>query len=86
MAKGYKTGGRKAGTPNHLTQAAKDVIAQVARDMGGADRMLAWAQQDPANERLFWSNIYPKLLPLTLAGDKENPIYWPIPAPLLERA
>ncbi|MBK7459896.1 MAG: hypothetical protein IPJ42_16280 [Betaproteobacteria bacterium] len=30
------------------------------------DRLIAWAQQDPLNERAFWASIYPKLLPLTV--------------------
>ena len=34
--------------------------------------MLAWAQEDPLNERIFWSQIYPKLLPLTLNGTGED--------------
>ena len=36
--------------------------------------MVAWAKSDPANERAFWATIYPKLLPLTVAGDKDNPL------------
>ena len=74
MAKGTKTGGRKAGTPNKTTQAAKDAIAMVAEGLGGPDRMLAWAQEDPLNERLFWKDIYPKLLPLQVSGDPDNPL------------
>jgi hypothetical protein len=72
MALGRKTGGRTKGTPNKTTQAAKDAIALVAENLGGPDRMLAWAQEDPLNERIFWSQIYPKLLPLTLNGTGED--------------
>jgi hypothetical protein len=36
--------------------------------------MLAWAKEDPANERIFWQMIYPKLLPLQITGDPENPL------------
>ncbi|MCZ2249259.1 MAG: hypothetical protein LC111_10925 [Bacteroidia bacterium] len=68
MAKGVKTGGRQKGTPNKVTKAAKDAIAEVAERLGGPDRMLAWAQEDPVNERIFWQTIYTKILPLQLTG------------------
>lgn len=74
MAKGFKTGGRQRGTPNRTTQAAKDAIAMVAAELGGAARMVEWVRLDPLNERAFWTQVYPKLLPLTLNGDPENPI------------
>ena len=66
--------GRKAGVPNKMTQAAKDAIAQAATDLGGAERLVAWAKEDPKNEHSFWATIYPKLLPLQVAGDAENPL------------
>ena len=74
MALGFKTGGRQKGTPNRTTQAAKDAIAAVADGLGGSDRMLAWAKSNPENERIFWSNIYPKLLPLQVSGDGGGPL------------
>ena len=74
MAKGRKTGGRQKGIPNKTTQAAKDAIAQVAEGLGGAGRLQIWVKEDPANERIFWKDIYTKLLPLQVAGDSENPL------------
>lgn len=66
--------GRPKGSPNKLSKAAKDVIAQAAEGLGGADRLLEWAKADPQNERAFWATIYPKLLPLTLSGDPDAPL------------
>jgi hypothetical protein len=74
MAKGKKTGGRKKGTPNKVTTQAKEAIAIAAEQLGGTDRMVAWAKEDPANEKVFWSVIYPKLVPLQVGGDPDNPI------------
>ena len=70
MARGGKRegAGRKPGVQNQLTKAAKDVIAQVAEDLGGAEGMYEWVKSDPANEKIFWGGIYPKLLPLQLTG------------------
>ena len=38
------------------------------RLLGGAQRLTAWAKEDPANERVFWGTIFPKLLPLQVTG------------------
>jgi hypothetical protein len=57
-----------------VDQSVKDAIEQVAERIGGVDRMVEWVQEDPENERVFWVSIYPKLLPVQLAGDKHNPI------------
>ena len=74
MAKGIKTGGRKKGTPNKTTILAKDTIAAVAAELGGAERMAKWAKEDPKNEAAFWTQIYPRMLPLQLAGDESAPL------------
>jgi hypothetical protein len=66
--------GRPKGTPNKTTRTAKEAIALAAEGLGGTDRLIAWAQEDPLNERAFWSSIYPKLLPVQVSGDPENPL------------
>jgi len=66
--------GRKKGVPNKTTQAAKDAIALAAEKLGGVDRLVAWVQEDPANERVFWGNIYPKLLPVQVSGEGGGPV------------
>jgi len=72
---GGKAGpGRPKGVPNKTTVAAKDAIAKAADALGGADRLVAWAKEDPANEKIFWGTIYPKLLPLQVSGDPSSPL------------
>jgi hypothetical protein len=66
--------GRPKGSPNKTTKAVKDVISEAADALGGVDRLVSWAREDALNERSFWSTIYPKLLPLQLSGDPDNPI------------
>jgi hypothetical protein len=65
-------GGRPKGSVNKTTAAAKSVIEQAAEGLGGAGRLLAWAQEAPENERAFWATIYPKLLPLQVHGSGTN--------------
>ncbi len=66
--------GRPKGAANKTTAAAKDMIADVAQGLGGAKRMLAWAKLDAKNEAAFWTTIYPKLLPLQVAGEGGGPL------------
>lgn len=67
--------GRPKGSPNKVNKAAKDAIADAAESLGGSARLVAWVQEDPANEKAFWTTIYPKLVPVTLSGDAENPLH-----------
>ena len=72
---GRKPGpGRPKGSPNKTTAAAKEVISEAAEKLGGAKRLLAWIKEDGANERAFWTSIYPKLLPLQVSGEDGGPI------------
>jgi len=61
--------GKPKGAVNKTTKLAKEAIALAAEKLGGTDRLVAWAQEDPLNERAFWSSIYPKLLPLQVTGE-----------------
>jgi hypothetical protein len=70
-----------------MTVAVKDAIAQAAEGLGGTDRLVAWAQEDPLNERAFWATIYPKLLPLQVTGEGGGPVQVTDPArPKLTKA
>jgi hypothetical protein len=64
-----KGAGRPKGSPNKVTKAAKEAIAEAAEKLGGVNRLVAWAKEDPLNERAFWATVYPKLIPLQLTGE-----------------
>lgn len=64
--------GRPLGAKSKVSKAAKEVIAQAAEAMGGADRLLAWTKEAPENEKAFWTTIYPKLVSLTVSGPGEE--------------
>lgn len=70
-----KHAGRPKGALNKTTTIAKDAISFAADALGGADRLVEWAKSDKKNEFAFWTSIYPKMLPLQLSGDSENPIF-----------
>ncbi len=64
--------GRPKGAKNKITVVAKDAIAAAADRLGGIDRIVAWAQEDAKNESVFWSTIYPKLIPVQVNGAGEG--------------
>jgi hypothetical protein len=66
--------GRPKGAKNKTTTIAKEAIAQVADNLGGAARLTAWAQENADNEKAFWVSIYPKLLPLQVTGENGGPV------------
>lgn len=67
-----KGAGRPKGSVNKTTAAAKAMIEQAANDLGGAERLLNWAKEAPENEKAFWTQVFPKLLPLQVHGAGEN--------------
>ena len=66
--------GRPKGVPNKTTQLAKNVITQAAEQLGGTERLVQWAKENPGNERAFWTTIYPKVLPLQINAEIEGNI------------
>lgn len=70
MAKGVKTGGRKAGTPNKTTGALKDAILNAFERAGGENFLVTLAQTDPKT----FVSLLSRVLPLTLTGEGGGPI------------
>lgn len=58
--KGRKTGGRKKGTPNKLTVAAREAMQLAFDGVGGVDGLIQWAKE---NSTEFYK-IYARLIPL----------------------
>lgn len=78
--------GRPKGSVNKVGKEAKEIIAAAAEGLGGLQRMIDWAKEDPQNEKAFWASIYPKLLPLTVAGDPNAPLKASLEVAFVERA
>jgi hypothetical protein len=56
--------GRPKGTPNKTTKLVKEAIAEAFERLGGADRLVEWAQEDRENEKVFYTALLPKLIPV----------------------
>lgn len=71
MAKGVKTGGRVAGTPNKLTKSAREAFALAFGNIGGVAGLTTWAK---ANRDEFYK-LYARLIPVEHVGaGGEGPI------------
>ena len=80
MADGFKTGGRRRGTPNKATANAREAIALFVD--GNAHRLAGWLDQIAAESpekayRCFMDVVeyhVPKLARTELAGDPDSPL------------
>ena len=64
--------GRVKGVPNKQTTIAKEALAYAFDKLGGQDALVEWCKQDPDNLKTFYTTIWPKLLPLQVAGAGPN--------------
>lgn len=71
---GLNRSGRPKGVPNKTTRAAKEAIAETFDNLGGVKGLTDWAGSNDDNKRVFYSAIWPKIIPLQLGGDPDNPI------------
>lgn len=85
MAKGKKTGGRQAGTPNKSTQAAREAIARFVD--GNSDKLQEWLDKIAADKgpqaafECFASMLeyhVPKLARTETTGKDGGPQEWVI--------
>lgn len=65
IGKGKAGPGRPKGLPNKVTRAAKEAFAYAFEELGGADRMVKWANTDPENLKTFYT-LYARLIPVDL--------------------
>lgn len=65
-----KTGGRQKGTTNKLTADVKAMVLEALDQAGGVSYLLTQAQSNPN----AFLTLVGKVLPMTVAGDKDNPI------------
>ncbi len=65
--------GRPKGLQNKTTMAAKQAIQAAFDGIGGVEALIAWASEEK-NKGLFYSSIYPRILPHEVTGDGGGPI------------
>jgi hypothetical protein len=75
MRKLFKSGeprpanaGRKKGTPNKTTAAAKEIISAAFDELGGLERLVTWANKSSRNLSAFYTKIWTKIIPTQITG------------------
>lgn len=64
--------GRPKGVPNKLTLAAKECIQQAFESLGSTEGLVTWCQKDPDNQKAFYTQIWPKIVPLQVNGSGDD--------------
>lgn len=69
--------GRPKGAANKTTAAAKEALQTVFDNLGGVEALERWVKSDPDNQKAFYVQVWPKLLPLQVngAGDQGEHIH-----------
>ena len=66
-----KTGGRKPGQPNHLTQLLKDTILEAATRAGKGD-IVAYLERQAEENPVAFLSLLGRVLPLQLQTDRDQ--------------
>lgn len=77
--------GRPKGSKNKVSVAVKEAVRLAAEGLGGTDRLVAWAKEDPLNERAFWTQIYTKLIAIDVNASGNLTVQWPLPKSPLDQ-
>lgn len=58
----------RKGTPNKISRQAKEAIALAFEGIGGLPALIKWAKENKTNRMIFYTQIYTKLIPVTVQG------------------
>ena len=61
--------GRKKGVQNKTTRLAKQAIHDAFEELGGMEALVEWAKKDDDNIKVFYAQIWPKIIPLQVEAD-----------------
>ena len=73
----YKPGGGPIVPPDDQRRAAekrlavREALSLAAECSGGVGALVKWIRRSPENQRIFWSEIYPRLLSVRVDGELE---------------
>jgi hypothetical protein len=69
-----KTGGRQKGSLNKTTKAAKLILEESFRDMGGKAAFVRWGRENPTEFYKIWAKLLPADIKAELTGANGGPI------------
>ena len=65
---------RSGAAPGGQATAAHDAIALAFDEVGGVPALAEWVKASEDNRKIFYANLYPKLIAIQVAGDPEHPV------------
>ena len=68
-----KTGGRKAGTPNKVSNIVPDNVIAVFDEIGGNEAMAEWAKDNRTEYYRLWSKLLPKQINSDISTEPNSP-------------
>ncbi|MBC3540645.1 hypothetical protein ACFSC6_12205 [Rufibacter sediminis] len=68
MAKGKKTGGRKAGTVNKTTASVKQALSEAFEKLGGITSLVQWGKEEPGEFYKLWVKTLPTEVKAEVSG------------------
>lgn len=74
MARGYKTGGRKKGTPNRTTALLKDAIIEAAIAAGNERGLVGYLELQAVQNPAAFMTLLGKVLPMQVTGEGGGPV------------
>ena len=76
MAKGRKTGGRLAGTPNKMTRNVRQALEIAFEQLGGVTALVDWGRDNPVEFYRLWAKLLPKELNVTEEVNQNHTIVY----------
>lgn len=70
MAAGFKSGGRKKGTPNKTSADVRDMVLRALNKAGGTEYLARQAEENPGP----FMTLVGKVLPTQITGDPDAPV------------
>ena len=64
---------RRADAPGRLATAARDAIALAFDEIGGVAALAEWVKASEDNRKIFYTNLYPKIISSQAGGEAESP-------------
>jgi hypothetical protein len=61
-------------TPGQLATAARDAIALAFDEIGGVAALAEWVMASEDNRKIFYTNLYPKIISSQPGGEPEIPM------------
>ena len=72
--RGRRKSGGRAEAAGAAATPAQEAIARTFDEIGGVPALAQWVKASEDNRKIFYANLYPKLIAVQVGGDPEQPV------------